>query len=145
MQGYTMITSDGKKVGHVVGELGDNLIVESGHVRKRKHLVPRVFARIKPDEELVCVTVTKDVIEDSPSVNGGQPDEQAVMQHYGLAGGFAEPDTEGYGETVREDPAFGDKGTADAEQDRVDTRKATSQTDSAPEEEVATSRTRPGV
>jgi hypothetical protein len=95
MKSYTVITSDGKKVGHVVGESGENLVVESGHVFKAKHLVPKVFATVKEGEELVCVTVTKDVVDDSPSIDGGQPDEQVVMQHYGLAGGFDAPDTEG--------------------------------------------------
>ena len=129
MHGYTMITSDGSKVGHVVGELGENFVVESGHLRKTKHLVPKVFATIKDEEELVCVTVTKDVIEDAPSFNGDDPDEQAVLQHYGLAGGFADPDTEGYGDTVRDDPAFGDQATAGAERERVGLREREAHTD----------------
>jgi hypothetical protein len=124
MNGYTVVTSDGNKVGHVVGELGENLIVESGHIRKSKHPIPKVFATVKDDEQVVCVTVSKDVIEDAPSINGGEPDEQEVARHYGLAGGFEAPDTEGGGEILPDDPAFVDKGVVDTERTRVAIRES---------------------
>ena len=46
-----------------------------------------------------------------------------------LAGGFEAPDTEGYGETVRDDPAFGDQATAAAERERVALREGETHTD----------------
>ena len=52
-----------------------------------------------------------------------------VLQHYGLAGGFEAPDTEGYGETLPDDPAYGDKGTAVAERERVALREGRADTD----------------
>jgi len=69
------------------------------------------------------------VIDDSPSINGGQPDEQAVLQHYGLAGGFEEPDTEGYGDSLPDDPAYGDRSTAVSERERVELREGHGDTD----------------
>ena len=62
MKDYTVITSDGKKVGHVVGDFRENLIVESGHLRKTQHLVPKVFATIKDDEERVVERLSQDSI-----------------------------------------------------------------------------------
>jgi hypothetical protein len=137
MQGYSVVTNDGSKVGHVVDELGDFLIVESGHLRKSKHPIPKVFATVREDEEVVCVTVTKDVIDDAPSINGGEPDEEEILRHYGLAGGFETADTEGYGETTRDDPAYGDDGMVAAEQGRVALREGR-----APDTDVPTVRGR---
>jgi hypothetical protein len=105
MEGYEVRTSDDQKVGQVVGTIGDNLIVEHGTIRKVRHLLPRVFAHVDDDERVVRASVAKAVLEDAPTVEDGQVDEQAVAQHYGLAGGEVQPETLGYGEVTAEDPA----------------------------------------
>ena len=107
MQGYTVVTSDDEKVGHVVGEVGDNLIVEHGHIMKSRHPLPRAFAHVDDDEQIVRTTVSKSVLEDAPKISGdgSDLDATAVARHYGLAGGEADPETLGYGNVDPDDPA----------------------------------------
>jgi hypothetical protein len=84
MEGYDVVTTDDEKVGKVVGTHGDNLIVEQGMLRKSKHALPRSFAEVDDGEQVVRMTVTKDVFCDSPKIEDGTVDEQAVAEHYGL-------------------------------------------------------------
>ena len=44
MEGYEVVTVDEHKIGKVVGESGEFLIVEQGILRKSKHPLPREFA-----------------------------------------------------------------------------------------------------
>lgn len=128
MQGYDVVTTDDEKVGKVVGTHGDHLIVESGTIRKSKHALPQTFAEIDDGEQIVRTTVTKDVFCDSPKVNG-EVDENAIAEYYGLAGGSTAPLTEGYGETVSDDPARGSESDAEragltpTPQERAEARK----------------------
>lgn len=131
MDGYTVVTSDDEKVGHVVGEVGDNLIVERGHLIKSRHPLPRAFAHAIDDEQVVRTTVSKSVLEDAPKINadGSDLDETAVAQHYGLAGGEDSPETLGYGDVDPDDPAHGIEadraasGMPTPEEERVRTRE----------------------
>lgn len=84
MEGYDVVTTDDEKVGKVVGTHGDNLIVEQGMLRKSKHALPRSFAEVDDGEQVVRMTVTKDVFCDSPKIEDGTVDEQAIAEHYGL-------------------------------------------------------------
>jgi hypothetical protein len=83
MEGYDVVTVDDKKVGTVVGEQGNFLIVEHGMLRKSQHLLPKEFAHIDDTEREVRITVGKEMLELSPKLNG-EPDEEAVNQYYGL-------------------------------------------------------------
>jgi hypothetical protein len=105
MQGYDVVTSDDHKIGHVVDERDNCLIVEHGHVFKAKHAIPKAFAHVDESARVVRATVTKDVFTDGPKVTDDW-DCNAVLEHYGLVGGLAAPDTEGYGETLPTDPAL---------------------------------------
>jgi hypothetical protein len=105
MEGYSVLTVDDEKVGEVVGLSGENLIVERGHLRKHRHLLPLSFVEPNDGEECVRTTLSKSMIEDSPEVHGDDTDEVEVLRYYGLAGGELEPETEGYGVTNRDDPA----------------------------------------
>jgi hypothetical protein len=102
---YDVITSDEHKLGHVAGTIGDNLVVEHGALRKSKHPVPKAFAHADDGEQVVRLTVSKEIVETAPKVNGDELDERAVAEHYGLAAGFEAPKTEGYGELLPDDPA----------------------------------------
>ena len=103
MKGYDVRTIDGDKVGHVVDTDGDFLIVEHG-LLKSKHALPRVFAEVDPGDEIVRTTLSKDLIYDSPKVNG-DVDRRAIAEHYGLAEGFTDPPTRGLGDLQPDDPA----------------------------------------
>jgi hypothetical protein len=122
MDGYELITSDDKRLGHVVGTSGDNVIVEHGHVRKSRHAIPQTFVDVNDDEGVVRTTLSKRLIEDSPKVpDDGDVDEAEIAAYYGLAGGDASsPATEGYGALNADDPARLNPGIAAAEQERID-------------------------
>jgi len=106
VEGYDVITSDEHKLGHVVGMMGDNVVVEHGTLRKTKHAVPKTFAHVDDGEKVVRLTVSKEIVEESPKLNGDEPDERAIAEHYGLAAGYDAPETEGDGELLPDDPAW---------------------------------------
>lgn len=129
MHGYDVVTCDDHKIGHVVDERDDCVIVEHGHVFKSKHAIPRTFTSVDDAARVVTVTVTKDVFADGPKVTDDWTCD-ATMRHYGLVGGLAEPDTEGYGETVATDPAATADDSAVAE--RAAMREGTADDGSTP-------------
>jgi hypothetical protein len=83
MEGYDVVTVDEHKIGKVVGESGEFLIVEQGVLRKSKHPLPREFAYIDDAEQQVRVTVPKAILADSPKIDGDF-DEREAAEHYGL-------------------------------------------------------------
>jgi hypothetical protein len=94
MEGYELLTSDDKRLGHVVGTVGDNVIVEHGHLRKSRHAVPQTFVEVDEDEGVVRTTLSKELIEDSPKVaDDGDVDELEIAAYYGLAEEYEEPET----------------------------------------------------
>jgi hypothetical protein len=84
VEGYEVKTVDDEKIGKVVGTSGKYLIVEQGMLRKSKHALPREFAVVDESEQLVRMTVTKDVFCDSPKIENGSLDERAIAEYYGL-------------------------------------------------------------
>src|SRR2546423_2650926 len=105
MEGYDVITSDDCKLGHVAGMIGDNVVVEHGTLRKSRHPVPKTFAHVDDTEQVVRLTVSKEIVERAPKVDGDELDEQAVAEHYGLAAAYEAPETLGEGEVLPDDPA----------------------------------------
>ena len=81
MEGYNVVGSDENKVGHVVGTENGYLILESGMLRKTKHAVPLDMARVDDEDECVRLTVSKQMVEEGPTVDDG--DWQAVADYYG--------------------------------------------------------------
>jgi hypothetical protein len=146
MEGFEVLTSDDGKAGRVVDVRGDNLIVEHGTIFKSRHALPRTFAHVDEAEGVVRASVSKELIESSPKVDNGEVDERAVAEHYGLAEGYESPPTEGYGESVPDDPAFG------AERDRqragmtaTEEERARIQRDSEPGSGALDSVSSPGI
>jgi hypothetical protein len=84
-----VVTIDDEKVGKVVGTQGDYLIVEQGTFRKSKHALPRTFTTVKEDEQVVCITLAKEILRDSPEVDSDF-DQAAIADYYGLAEGSEE-------------------------------------------------------
>jgi len=107
MEGYDVLTTDDDKVGHVVGRRDGFLIVESGHLLKHKHAVPETFAHANESERIVRITVSKELVSDSPKVSHDDFDERSVAQYYGLAEADPAPETEGEGDLVSDDPSMG--------------------------------------
>jgi len=84
MEGYDVVTVGDEKVGTVVGESGDYLIVEHGLIRKSKRALPREFAHVDDGDQQVRITVGKEIFLGSPELDG-ELDERAVAEYYGLA------------------------------------------------------------
>jgi hypothetical protein len=82
MEGQDVVTSDDHKLGTVVGERDGCLIVESGHVFKSRHAIPTDF--VHEHDGVLRATVAKEIVDDSPKVDGDDFDENAVKLHYGL-------------------------------------------------------------
>jgi hypothetical protein len=119
MNGYDVVTVDEDKIGHVVGEEGDFLIVEHG-LLKSKNALPRTFAEVDEAAGVVRTTLSKEMVHDSPKLHNGDFDRTEVAEHYGLAEGFTDPPTRGLGDLEPDDPAFGEDGSLHA---RVAARK----------------------
>ena len=139
MQGYDVVTSDDHKVGHVVGTEGDLLIVEHGTIRKSKHAVPREVASADESEQVVRLTVSKDVFEEGPKAkNGDEIDKQAVAEYYGFAEGTAAPETLGYGELAEGDPGRSaeQEGQRHGQEAPEETRARIRETPETPETDV---------
>ncbi len=107
MKGYTVVTSDDAEVGTVVGEVGENLIVEQGHLLKSRRPLPLAFAQADDDEQIVRTTVSKAIFEEAPKIDadGSDLDETEVARYYGLAAGDPAPETLGEGAMRPDDPS----------------------------------------
>jgi hypothetical protein len=91
MEGRQVVTSDDEKLGTVIDERDDCVIIETGHVFKTKHAIPRTF--LHEIDDVLRATVTKDVVNDSPKVDLEHWSCEDVRLHYGLDGPFeVDPD-----------------------------------------------------
>jgi hypothetical protein len=106
MEGYEVIGSDGGKLGHVVGVEDGFVIAEEGTLRKKRHAIPEAFAHVDDSEQVVRLTVSKSLVEDSPPLKNGKLDRKAIAAHYGLAEAYEDPETKGEGELLPDDPAL---------------------------------------
>jgi hypothetical protein len=93
MEGYEVISiNDDKSIGHVVGRDGDLLIIEHGHLRKARNALPLTFADVDEANERVVTTLGADLVHESPKLENGSVDRDAIAQHYGLADTSVEDD-----------------------------------------------------
>ena len=124
MRGFEVVTSDDRVVGRVADLRDGYLIVESGHLRKARHPVPREFVHAVDEAAKAFVTVPRRVVMDAPEVDRkGFFDRHKAARHYGLAEAYIAPTTEGRGETLGHDPAWGSQNGAAPEQRRAEIRK----------------------
>jgi len=82
MEGQDVVTSDDHKIGTIVAEREGFAIVEMGHVFKSKHAIPTEF--LHEFEGVQRATVDKALVADSPKLDGGEIDANAVRVYYGL-------------------------------------------------------------
>lgn len=107
MNGYDFITAvDDKKWGTVVDQQGDYVIVEHGTLRKHRYAVPMSSVDVDEGGKEVRTTLSGELISESPKVDDDFNRED-VDRHYGLTGTEVAPPTEGYGDTISDDPARG--------------------------------------
>jgi hypothetical protein len=105
MEGFEVVTSDDCKIGHVAEVRDRHLIIERGLLKKTRHAVPKTFAYTTDGEQIVRLSVSKEIVETSPKLENGSIDTHAVAAHFGLAESTSAPETEGYGEVLPDDPA----------------------------------------
>lgn len=106
-KGYAVVTAEDERFGEVVGQEGDNLVVEHGRVFKHRHPLPLAFAHVDESEGIVRTTLSKHMIEDAPELkDDGDVDEHEIAAYYGLAKGDEAPPTQGAGVLDPGDPAL---------------------------------------
>jgi hypothetical protein len=86
VDGYRVVTNDGKLVGHVAGESEVALVVECGTwPRKAWRALPRRYATIREDDSSVLMQVSKEIFGRSPKLKQGLPvDDEAVATWWNL-------------------------------------------------------------
>jgi hypothetical protein len=86
INGYRVVTTDGKKVGHIAGETQRALIVECGTwPLKARHALPRAHASVDEEERCVIMQVPKEFLTQSPTLKHGAPvDDEAVASWWAL-------------------------------------------------------------
>jgi hypothetical protein len=90
MEGYDVISlADDKKLGTVVREEDDYVVFEHGTLRKQHHAIPKTTVEVDAGTREVRTTLSKELVEDSPKVDDGGLDREALARHYGT------PDTAG--------------------------------------------------
>jgi hypothetical protein len=117
MEGQTVVGSDDHKLGTVIDERDNCVIIETGHVFRTKHAIPREFLHDHGGE--LRATVTKEVVDDSPKIDLDRWDCAEVRLAYGLDGPFeVDPDPNGV-ESAETD--FARAGLRPAPAERLDT------------------------
>jgi hypothetical protein len=141
MDGYEVIANDGHSVGRVVGEQGDSIVVEHGLLRKHRRALPRTYVTVDDENRTVRTTLSKELIEHSPELDD-DVDEQQIAAYYGLAGGYDQPDTLGYGELGADETAISAElqtrraGLLSPEEQRARTREGASDTYGPPGRQI---------
>src|ERR1051326_3621664 len=94
MDGLEVVTSDDHKLGNVIAERDDCAVVETGHVFKTKHALPREF--LHEHDGILRATVTKEFVDASPKVDLENWNCDEIGVYYGLEGSFeVDPDPDG--------------------------------------------------
>ena len=104
MKGFEVVTNDDCKIGHVLEVQDDHLVIEHGLLKKSQHAVPETFAHSDDSEETVRLSVSKEIVVNSPKLENGSIDTQAVAEHYGLAEGAPAQASESNGELLDVEP-----------------------------------------
>jgi hypothetical protein len=84
MIGYDVISvADDERLGTVVGEEGDYIVFEHGRLRKQHHAIPKTAVEVDAESRQIRTSLSKALIEDSPLVEEGGLDNEALARHYG--------------------------------------------------------------
>jgi hypothetical protein len=79
IQGYRVVTQEGKAVGYVAGESEAALIVECGTwPRKAWRALPKRYA-VTTEERSVIMHVSKEMLVQSPKLKQGEPVDDAAV------------------------------------------------------------------
>jgi hypothetical protein len=86
IDGYRVVTSEGKTVGRVAGESEVALVVECGTwPRKAWRALPKAHASVKEEERCVVMRMSREFLAQSPKLQKGAPvDDEAVASWWAL-------------------------------------------------------------
>lgn len=86
IEGYRVVTTEGKTVGHVAVESERALILECGTwPRKAWRALPKANASVNEEERCVVMQVSKEILAQSPKLKRGAPvDDEAVASWWAL-------------------------------------------------------------
>jgi hypothetical protein len=108
VRGYEVVTSDKRSVGRVVDVVNGYLIVQSGRLRRSRRPIPREFVHAVDEAEMAFVTVPMRVLREAPKLDRrGRFDRREAARHFGLAESYTQPSSEGEGDPLAHDPAWG--------------------------------------
>jgi hypothetical protein len=82
MQGQAVITSDDHRLGEVIEDRDDCVVIELGHMFKNRHAIPKTF--LHEQDGVYRATVTKEIVAASPKIDLENWDRSEVNRHYGL-------------------------------------------------------------
>ena len=93
MRGYEVTAVGGEAVGVVDDVVDGTLIVrQGGFLRRTRRAVPVAFAHPDDEARAVRTTLTLELLETAPEVDGdGVVDEAALARHFGLGEGYSDP------------------------------------------------------
>src|SRR6266487_715766 len=94
MEGFEVVTSDDCKIGHVAEVRDRHVIIEHGLLKKTRHAVPETFVHTADGEQVVRLSVSKEIVETSPKLDNGSIDTQAVAEQDALRAGREPADKE---------------------------------------------------
>jgi hypothetical protein len=84
LNGQDVISSDDRKLGHVVGERDNCAIVEHGHVFKTRRAIP--LSLMEESGGMMKAAITKDVFDSSPNAADRRWNKDEILMHYGSMG-----------------------------------------------------------
>lgn len=99
-EGQVIVGSDDRKIGRVAGEEDGCVLVQTGHVFKSVHAMPKDFVH-EIDGELRA-TISREIVEESPEIDADWSPHD-VLLYYGIGGPYRidpDPDEVGSAETV---------------------------------------------
>jgi hypothetical protein len=103
MKGYEVITSDEETLGEVVDVDQDFLIVEHKHLlNEHRYAVPMELAHADDSEKVVYLSVSRQLVEQSPQVEDGTFDREAIPVYYGLVDAPTDGDPDESAEEMEE-------------------------------------------
>jgi hypothetical protein len=81
---YSVLTTDEKRVGRVIGTRGGYLIIETGTLKKTRHPLPVRLANVDREKRCVLIQMAKTIVSESPKVaHDGSFDEELAAAYYG--------------------------------------------------------------
>ena len=85
MDGYSVVTTDDKRLGRLVGMEGDYYIIEVGSLlRRTRYALPKRYISIIREKDCARVRVSKETLCGGPRVGrNGAVDEEAIATYYG--------------------------------------------------------------